>query len=663
MTSVILAAILLAFIRKILFAVETLECRALDLLYKMFRSFAGITPVYLNHKETTLLDVFFSNDLISTVYWGMACIGFALTFGFAITALIRKIFDSTGEKVKATIGQILLNTFKSFLLILLMTAIVSATITGTTTLLTAVDDLFNNAAEINSPSTITFDDEDFANMFKILDTIGSHAISPGYNNRFNLNSCFNEIRTYMQELNLKRVFDYSYVGAETSWQYALTRLYHAGDIYKNVALDTQNEEISSALLDIIEMMKTNKESFKPLKSYTRTYSMANAGASLGRVMMLSCSFSDTSSSGSNDDESTGMSSSYNEDRATFEDALRRPYYVGEKDIYSWDDVTDDFSYGLTSWNHFVNILGVYFLIKEFLKMMFNCIARIFNMMVLYVVAPPFISVMPLDDGGKFKQWTTAFIIQSLSIFGSVIAVRVLMIMIPVVLSPNLMIFSNSASDIIAKDVIVMGMCLTCEKANGMIGGILSDQAGYQSVLAGEVGGGIAASALSLAGKAASVAGKAGAAVGKGALSAIGTASGITTGANKLGEKFKNWGAAMKDKGGIVGAHKGGWTSKEQDQKAEDKAEKDADKLDTDNFRTGIMNQLGALTGVGGKPDGQQKPEEKEKPDGDKAKQTPILNMNNQQVQNTNQENKEQTDNKEVKAENNQQNQNEQTKQD
>lgn len=596
-TAAIIAAVLLTFIKEILFAIESLECRALDMLYNLFKSLAGITPVWLNHKETTLLDVFFSNDLVSTVYWGMACIGFALTFGFAIAALIKKIFDSTGEKVKATIGQILTNTFKAILLIILLTAIVSATITGTTTLMTAIDDLFNNAAEINNPTTISFDDEDMATMFKILDTIGDHAISPAYDNRFNINSCYNEVRNHLQTLKNKRMFEYSYTGAENSWQYAITQLYYAGDIYQDVKLDQYNEGISNAILDIVKMMKTNKDSFKPLKSYTRSYANTSEKQSLGRIMMLACSFTDSRKS-SDTEETATIEDTYNSDRASFNDSLRRPYYLGDKDIYSFGRVTNDFAYGLTSWNHFVNILGVYFLIKEFLKIMFNCIARIFNIMILYVTAPGFIAVMPLDDGGKFKQWTTSFVIQSLSIFGSVVAVRLLMIMIPVILSPDLMIFANGAADILAKDAIVMGMCFTCEKANGLIGGILADNAGYQSILAGEVGGGIAASALSFGGRLASGAAKMGFGAAQKTLGALGTATGLSTVGDKIGGGLKNLGQSMRDKGGIIGAARSGWTTKEEDAKKAESQEKEADKRDQQDFREAVLGRLDNLGGMG-----------------------------------------------------------------
>ena len=171
MTAAILMALLLLFAARILFACEGLLCKLIDILYDAFEVFAGIKTVQYNGNPDYLIDVFFSNKVVSTVYWGMACIGFALMFGFAIVAVVRKLFDSTGEKVKATYTQILINCFKSILLILLMTAIVSATINATGVLMRSVDTLFDKAEIMANPPDISFDDEDRYDMYQVLDTI------------------------------------------------------------------------------------------------------------------------------------------------------------------------------------------------------------------------------------------------------------------------------------------------------------------------------------------------------------------------------------------------------------------------------------------------------------------------------------------------------------
>ena len=578
MTTVLLIAALLIFVADILFYIEVLVCRILDILYASFEVFSGIEPVIYQDNQSYLIDVFFSNDLVTTVYWGMACIGFALTFAFAVVAVVKKVFDSSGEKVKATYGMILTNIFKAILLILLMTALVSATINATCILMQQIDYLFNNAEELNDPSSITFDDTDFANMFNIMNTIGNYSLNPSYNNRFNINSCYNSIRPYMIYLKQQRTFDFSYEGAEESWQYALLQIYNATDIEYPVDIDAYNETLQNSIMDIMYKINTAQD-FKPLKYYQRSYGYTGLGGQLGRVMMISGSF-DAAKNGA-----------YNKN-PSITDPLRRPYYLGSKDIYDKGTVEDDFDIGLKDWNHLVVLIAGYFLIKEFAIILFNCVARMFNIILLYIMAPPFIAVLPLDDGGKLKQWTTAFVIQSLSIFGSVVAVRLLMIFIPIVLSSDLILFKNGTYDFISKLFLVLGICVTSEKANGLIGGILADNAGYQSIMAGDVGGGMVSKGLSVAGSL----GKGAAKLGFKGLSAVGSGVDSLTGAktlgNKISEGFKNFGQSLVDKGGLKGAAKSGFTTNAQDKEKADKAEKEADKRDTKEFRNSVLQMLG-----------------------------------------------------------------------
>lgn len=585
MTAAILIAVLLLFAARILFAIESLLCKLIDILFETFQVFAGIKTVIYDGGRDYLINVFFQNDVVNAVYWGMACIGIAMTFGFAIAAVVRKIFDYSGEKVKATYGQILINVGKAILLILLMTAIVSATINATGVLMQSVDTLFNNAEEYAHPSTIYFTDEDFGTMFRIMNTVGNYCLNPAFDNRFNLNSCFNEIRNDMQILDSAGTFNFPYEGAEDSWQYALLQIYNSGDIYEELPIDSYNDAIIDAMENCIYQIKTNKN-FKPLEEYKMEYSLANLGTTLGRTVMLTASFE------------SAKNSKYNENASVL-DALRRPYYVGTKDIYDHGVVEDDFDIGLFSWNHLICLVVAFFLIKEMAIILLNCVARIFNIILLYVTAPGFIAVMPLDDGGKFKQWTTAFVIQSLSIFGSVFAVRLLMIFIPIVLSPSLVIFTNNLGNAIAKLILVVGICVTSEKANGMISGILADNAGYQSIMAGDVGSGLVNKGLDIAGKVGMAAASAGFKLGQGVLSGAATATGLDTVGNKIGEKAKNLGQSMKDKGGIVGAAMSGWTTNEQDQKEQESAEKEADKADTQDFRNFIADSLNSLVGKGG----------------------------------------------------------------
>lgn len=597
MTAAILMALLLLFAARILFACEGLLCKLIDILYDAFEVFAGIKTVQYNGNPDYLIDVFFSNKVVSTVYWGMACIGFALMFGFAIVAVVRKLFDSTGEKVKATYTQILINCFKSILLILLMTAIVSATINATGVLMRSVDTLFDKAEIMANPPDISFDDEDRYDMYQVLDTIADYSLSPSYDSRFNLNACFNAIRPAMQKLDKTQIFEFTYEGVNgpnggvdnNSWQYALLQIYKAASIYEEVDIDVYNEPLNNALLECMHKLKTNKD-FKPLSYYVEEgKGNMTIGTTLGRTIMLTCSYG------------CANNSEYDKNPSVT-DSLRYPYYVGAKDVFSYSQVEDDFDIGLFSWNHIVCLIISYFVIKEMFIILINSVARIFNIILLYITAPGFLAVLPLDDGGKFKQWTTAYVIQSLSLFGSVFAVRLMMIFIPIIMGSNLVLFDSAFANGVAKLAFVVGICVTSEKANGLISGILADNAGYQSIMAGDVGGGFARGAMALGGKVLGAAAKTGFKLGKGVLGAAADATGLTTGANKLAEKtglskLKNLGQSMRDKGGIFGAFKSGLSTNAMEKAAEEKANKEADAKDTKDFRSGVLGALGKIGDV------------------------------------------------------------------
>ena len=593
MTAVILLSVLLIFAQKILFALESLLCMLIDTMYKCFEAFASITPVKYFGNQRYLINVFFENDVVSTVYWGMACIGFALMFGFAIVAVVKKLFDSTGEKVKATYGMILTNCFKSVLLILLMTAIVSATIDATGVLMRSVDYLFNHAEAMANPNTIVFTSSDFATMNRIFNTIGNYSLNPSYDNRFNINACFNDIEQDMQLLDKTGMFDYSYTNPQngedpnTTWQRILLNIYAAQDVYKPLPIDSYNESVVSSIKEAMYQVKVNND-FKPLQKYSETNTDDSLGTTIGRTIMLTASFGHA------------KNSRYDE-HPSVTDGLRRAYYTGEKNIYDYDTVEKDFELGIFSWNHLVAIVVSFFVLKEMFVILLNSVARIFNIILLYITAPGFLAVIPLDDGGKLKQWTTAFVIQSLSLFGSVFAVRLLMIFLPIVMSSDLELFENNFANGVGKLVFMIGICVTSEKANGLISGILADNAGYQSIMAGDVGGGVMNKAMALGGKALSIAGKAGFKLADGAVGALGAATGAThLFKDTIGGALKNFGQSVREsKGGFVGAAKKGFKTNEQIKSKADEQKQAAQEQDTKDFRSSVLSSLQSMAGGGG----------------------------------------------------------------
>ncbi len=457
---------------RILYVLESGLVWVIGIMDECFSVMSGITKVRYQGETKTLLDVFFGNTVVEKIYWAMALLGILLCFVFAIIAVAKKAVDS-GDKMKQSMGDILTGTLKAILIIVSLTFIFNAVLSLSDKLFTQINYAFNHADTLGKEDSIEFTDEQYATMARVLETVANYSLMPSYNSRYNLNSCYNEIRGDLQSLEQEGVFDFYYVSEDgtTSWQAALQEIVNAGDLSQDLRFDAYNTEISNALLKCMKTMQTDS-SFAPLRSYTRQIITSSYNAPLDRMVFLMCTMR------------AARNPVYNQN-ASMDDPLRSAYYMGEKSIYNYTDVTGDFD--ITNFDHILLLMVSFKLIWDLAVIIFDCVARIFNMIFLYLIAPPFIGVMPLDEGGKFKQWTTAFVVQCFGVFGTVIAMRVLLIFIPIISSSDLVLFDNSLLNQVGKFVLILGGMATAKRASGVITGILADNAGYQAINASNMG--------------------------------------------------------------------------------------------------------------------------------------------------------------------------------
>ena len=474
-----LQSILYATIYKLLYYLAVGCCWIINLLYSMFEVMAGLSKVSYDGDFDYLINIFFSNTTVSKIYWGMALIGLTVGFAFAIAAVIKKLFD-TSDKEKRSYGQILTGLFKSALTILCMSLIITMVLNATTLLMQQINYVFINADDLGEEESITYTDEEYAAMARALNTIGNFSLNPSYNNRFNLNKCFNEVRLDLQYLKQQGVFDFHYVTTDVegntiaTWQSALQKIANSASLDRDLSLDVYHESVSNSILQAMELLKVNG-SFKPLEEYQRHYQPSRSSLSMDRFLFLMA----TMRAAKNEDYNVNPS---------LTDPLRGAYYYGEKSMYDLDSVNEDFDIGIAAFDYLILFLTCYKMLVTLVTIILNCVGRIFNMLLLYLISPLILAVSPLDDGAKFKQWTTAFIVQSFSVFGTVISMRVLLLFMPIVIDPNLVLFANPVANILAKLVIVLGGFEVSEKATNLITGILADNAGWQSITAGDMSG-------------------------------------------------------------------------------------------------------------------------------------------------------------------------------
>ena len=471
----VMQMVLDSFIGRLMYYAETGLCKIVGMLDQMFRVFAGIDKAAYDGKDDYLVNIFFNNHSISNVYWAMALIGIAMVFGFAIAAVTRKMFDSNG-KMQTSLGQIITAALRSIFLILGLSAIMVMVLNSTNVLMKQINYAFTEAPNLDVPETIVYTDEDFAAMGRVLNTIGNYSLNPSYSSCYNINTCFNEIRNDLNYLQQQNVFRYYYTTRDANgnevntWQAILQKIAFSHDLRTDLKLDINYDAVTSAILEAMTILRSDP-TFRPLESYKRVAPKEGA-LPLDRYLFLMGTMH------------AAKNKVYNEAPELL-DPVRGPYYSGEKNIYNVSQVTSDFDIGFAT-DYLIVFLSGIALIFDLVTIILNCIARIFNMLFLYLIAPLIFATQPFDGGGKSKQWLTAFIVQAFSVFGTVIAMRLLMILLPIVTSSRLQLFPNSTMDTMAKLVLIYGLFEVAKKATGLLTGILADSAGWQSVQAGDM---------------------------------------------------------------------------------------------------------------------------------------------------------------------------------
>ena len=496
--SSLLESILNSTLFRLFYYIERGLCYIIDVLYKMFEVFAGLVRVNYNNTPDYLINIFFSNQAVNNIYWGMALIGIVLTIGFAIFAVVRKAFDSSGKQQQSH-GQILWAGIRSILIIVSMTAIMSIVLNTTGILMQSVDDLFTDPYHLTDPIRREFTGEEYAAMGRVLSTVGNYSVVDSENSRYNLNLCYNDIRSDMLYLQNQGVFNYNYIKTDEngeiieSWQSVLAKIATSCDLSQDVKVDVYNDGVARSIRNAMNFI-TNNARPRALESIERSSFTDRSDSHLDEMVFLMGTMK------------AAKAGAFNTSPA-FDDALRGPYYYGDKkSIYNFEQVNDDFNIGFPT-DYLVVWIAAIGIIFNLVVIILNCVARIFNMLFLYLIAPPVIAAQPLDGGGKTKQWMTAFLVQSLSVFGTVIAMRLLLLFIPIVIDPQLVLFQNEpVLNALAKYMLVFGGFEAAKKSSSILTGILADSAGWQAVQAGDMSGS--------------------------ALKAIGTATGLAAGAAK-----------------------------------------------------------------------------------------------------------------------------------
>ena len=176
---------------RIFWFVEVVVVRIVAFLETIMEIFTGEKTVKYNDNDVTLISMFFEHDSVRGIYGGMAMIGIVFCFVFAIVSVIRKMLDLRDKQQGVTMGSILTNLLKSILIIASMNLIMLVAIETTNKLVQQVSWTIQNGGNLAvGGDTITFTNEQYAAMGRIINTIGNYSLNPSYKSRYNINACY-----------------------------------------------------------------------------------------------------------------------------------------------------------------------------------------------------------------------------------------------------------------------------------------------------------------------------------------------------------------------------------------------------------------------------------------------------------------------------------------
>ena len=133
-----------------------------------------------------------------------------------------------------------------------------------------------------------------------------------------------------------------------------------------------------------------------------------------------------------------------------------PGYISNFDYMNTDLVF--VYYDLLKFNWLFAFVSSFFIMAALLVAALGVIQRLFEIVLLFIISPPFIALMPLDDGKAYKEWAKHFIQSTVVMYGTVVALNIFFIVAPILQTIDL--FGS------AEEIATYGQ-LTCDLFNAI----------------------------------------------------------------------------------------------------------------------------------------------------------------------------------------------------
>ncbi len=181
--------------------------------------------------------------------------------------------------------------------------------------------------------------------------------------------------------------------------------------------------------------------------------------SMGTIIFLSAGLDADKATTSRRNAITGVMDGGGAGRnPSFTDDVRRPYLEGTKDYRDLLRVKKDFH--AANFNFVVGFASAIVLLLVLAGAAFIFIRRLFELLLLYLVSPFFVSTIPLDDGAMFAKWRELFVAKFFSGFGVIFSMRYYLMLVPAIAGSRLCLYSmNLPNAVMINNVLKMFMII------------------------------------------------------------------------------------------------------------------------------------------------------------------------------------------------------------
>lgn len=149
------------------------------------------------------------------------------------------------------------------------------------------------------------------------------------------------------------------------------------------------------------------------------------------------------------------------------------YSVGASNVTSFSKFNVGavwYYYDLWTFNWLLAFAGVILFVKLLFKIVFGLITRLIQLMAMFLVFPPLIGIMPLDNGNAYNKWKGQFIQDILMVFGAVIGMNIFFLLLPYL--NTISFFNNKILDLIFDAIIMLAGLVLVEKFIGIVSGFI-----------------------------------------------------------------------------------------------------------------------------------------------------------------------------------------------